>query len=55
MSLKFYPVPIPRDLSKRSDNELEVVHRENDRRFVAMLALAFMRDDHLPQAMRGAA
>lgn len=49
------PVPMPRDLSKRSDGELEAVHRENDRRLVAALALAIMRGDHLTQAEKDAA
>lgn len=49
------PVPMPRDLSKRSENELEAVHRENDRRFIAALAFAIMRGDHLSQAQKDAA
>ena len=41
------PVPMPRDLSKRSEQELEAVHRENDRRFIAALAFAIVRGDNL--------
>jgi len=55
MTLMFHAVPMPRDLSKLSENELERVHRENDRRFLALLALAFMRGDHLTQAQKDAA
>ena len=55
MTLTFHAVPMPRDLSKRSENELELVHRENDRRFVTLLALAFMRGDHLTEAQKDAA
>ena len=45
--LRFCAVPPPRDFSKRSDAELEVIARENDQRFVSLLALAFRRGDHV--------